>query len=313
MKHFNTEWPITRAGLTRTIIPPFKRIWAALVFPPILLSSSLYGFHWFEYAITFQPHPYVQGEWTPPNNAEEVTFLNGQNQRLAGWFLRSSSGNSHAVVIFFHGQGGNINNVGFIGEALVRRGFDVLLFDYRGYGKSEGQITCERDMYEDADAAYDYAVNVRGVAPAQVVLYGHSLGTAAVVDLASRRACGAIILESGFTSASAMASVRLPWLPGFMHSLGRNRFESAAKLRKVSCPVLVAHGDPDGIVPTQQGRSLFRAANEPKKLIVVPGAGHGVAGFGGDRYFNKLHDFISDSLNGGLARTSTSEVLTAGL
>jgi hypothetical protein len=129
------------------------------------------------------------------------------------------------------------------------------------------------------------------------VLYGQSLGTAAVADLASRRECAAIILESGPSSASDMAAAALPWLPRKLHFLAKNRFDSARKLSLVHCPVLVTHGDPDPTIPTDQGRALFAAANEPKKLLIFPGAGHNVFGSVGDRYLDTVADFIHSAMS----------------
>jgi fermentation-respiration switch protein FrsA (DUF1100 family) len=148
---------------------------------------------------------------------------------------------------------------------------------------------------------YKYIVNERLVSADRVVLYGHSLGSAAVADLASRTKCAAVILESGLSSASAMASTMLPWLPTWLHSLGRNRFESAKKLANVRCPTLVVHGDPDGVVPTEQGRALFEAANEPKRLIIAPGAGHVVFSFEGEKYFDEIARFLLESSVGRIA------------
>jgi fermentation-respiration switch protein FrsA (DUF1100 family) len=192
-----------------------------------------------------------------------------------------------------------VRRSGWLGAKLASLGFDVLLFDYRGYGKSEGQIMDEQEMYADADAAYEYVVNERRVSPEQVILYGHSLGTTAAVDLASRRRCSAVILESGLSSASDMASSILPWVPRWLHALGKNRFESASKLAKVYSPVLVTHGEPDAVVPTEQGRALFSSAREPKRLMIFPGAGHDVSGFVGDRYFSEIARFIQDALENG--------------
>lgn len=286
-------------GVARSGILTSRRFWFSLLLPAFFLGSFLYALRWCEYAITFQPERSRPGqEWVLPNGGEDVSLLNQNQQRLDGWFVPSRSKPALATVIFFHGQAGNISNVGSIGENLAALGFDVLLFDYRGYGRSEGEIADERDMYADADSAFDYVVNRRGTPPERVVLYGHSLGTAAVVDLASRRSCGAIILESGLSSASDMASIRLPWLPQWLHALGRNRFESAKKLATVFCPVLVAHGEPDNVVPTEEGRALFAAAHEPKHLIIVPGADHSVSGYGGKEYFSEIAKFIRDSLSG---------------
>jgi fermentation-respiration switch protein FrsA (DUF1100 family) len=89
-----------------------------------------------------------------------------------------------------------------------------------------------------------------------------------------------------------MASASLPWLPRWLHFVGRNRFASAEKLRKVHAPVLITHGDPDSVIPTDEGRALFAAANEPKKLMIFPGAGHNVFGSLGDKYLDVLTEFI---------------------
>ncbi len=89
-----------------------------------------------------------------------------------------------------------------------------------------------------------------------------------------------------------MAEKMMPWLPRFLRGLGNNRFESARKLARVHCPTLITHGDPDPVIPVDQGRELFAAASEPKKLILVPGAGHCVFGFGGDQYLDQIAAFI---------------------
>ncbi|HZE67930.1 MAG TPA: alpha/beta hydrolase [Pyrinomonadaceae bacterium] len=125
------------------------------------------------------------------------------------------------------------------------------------------------------------------------LLYGQSLGTTAVVDLASRRQSNAIILESGLSSASEMAASVLPWFPSSLHFLLRNRFDSLEKLKKVKSPVLITHGDPDPVIPTDQGRQLFAAANEPKRLLIFPGAGHDVFGSVGNSYLDLVATFIT--------------------
>ena len=177
-------------------------------------------------------------------------------------------------------------------RVLAARGFNALLFDYRGYGRSEGNLEDEQGLYADADAAYEYVVRERNAPTRAIVLYGQSLGTAAVADLAARRECAAIILESGLSSGSDMASAALPWLPRSLHFLARNRFDSAHKLSQVHCAVLVTHGEPDPTIPTEQGRALFAAANEPKKLVIFPGADHNVFGSVGDKYLDMIAKFI---------------------
>jgi uncharacterized protein len=252
---------------------------------------------WFEHAVTFHPVRFDPGnEWKQPTGAQDVWLTSSDGVRLHAWLIESSERPALATVIFFHGNGGNISNVGWVGESLASRGFDVLLLDYRGYGRSEGSVGAEEGLYADADAAYEYVMKVRAVSASSVVLYGQSLGTAVAVDLASRREAGALILESGFSSASDLASNVLPILPRRLHFLARNRFESARKLRSVNCPVLVTHGDPDLTIPTQHGRLLFAAANEPKKLLIFPGAGHNVFGVAGDGYLDHVADFLQKAI-----------------
>jgi uncharacterized protein len=256
---------------------------------------SFFGLRWFEHAVTFHPVRYHADNWTSPGGAQDVFITSADGVRLHGWFIETKKRPAVATIIFFHGNGGNISNVGWVGEKLSSRGLDVLLLDYRGYGRSDGQMTSEADVYADAEAGYQYVTSTRGVSPENIVLYGQSLGTAPVADLASRKECAAIILESGFSSASDLALNVLPWFPRRLHFLTRNRFESAQKLSQVKCPVLITHGDPDETIPTEHGQRLFDAANEPKKLLIFPGAGHNVFGSQGDRYLDLMADFVQDS------------------
>lgn len=254
---------------------------------------------WFERSVVFHPEPYREGAaWKMPRGGEDVWFKGASGERLHGWYVRAEGREPESAphIIYFHGNGGNINVVGWLGEALSSRGFNVLLFDYRGYGRSEGSARDEQGIYQDADAAYDYLLKERGAKPEQLVLYGQSLGTAAATDLASRRPCRALILESGLSSASDMASLVLPWVPKWVHRYGRNRLESARKLERVRAPVLIAHGGRDRTIPVEQGRKLYEAAREPKRLIVVEEAGHNdLVATGGREYLDTLAAFIRES------------------
>jgi len=252
----------------------------------------------FEASVTFHPEREpAGGSWKVPAGGEDVWFTTADGVRLHGWFLRAGQRPAAATVIFFHGNGGNISYADWVGVNLSRRGFDVLLFDYRGYGRSEGALTDERGIYADADAAYDFVVRERGAPPERLALYGQSLGTAAAVDVASRRPCGALVLESGLSSAGEMAGVIIPWLPRFVRGLTRNKFDSVGKLPRVGCPVLVAHGDRDEVIPVAQGRALYEAAPEPKRLVVIPGAGHNdLSIVGGAQYLDALAGFVKESV-----------------
>jgi uncharacterized protein len=262
----------------------------AIMFLMLFLFLALRGF---EHAVTFHPLRYDDHTgWKQPTSAQDVWLRTSDGVRLHGWLFEAREQPEFATVIYFHGNGGNISSNGWVGESLSSRGFDVFLLDYRGYGRSDGDADGEEGLYADADAAYEYITKTRGVFPSRVVLYGQSLGTAVAVDLASRQESAALILESGFSSASDLASTVIPVLPRFLHFLAKNRFESARKLSSVKCPVLVVHGEPDLTIPTEHGRLLFIAANEPKKLVIVTGAGHNVFGSLGDEYLDQVIHFV---------------------
>ncbi|HYV13050.1 MAG TPA: alpha/beta fold hydrolase [Pyrinomonadaceae bacterium] len=260
-------------------------------------AGFVYGLRWLESLMTFRPaRMTAQESRSPAEGAEVVWFNSADGTRLNGWFFESQSKPATATIIFCHGNGGNISSVGWMGQRFAKHGFNVLLFDYRGYGASDGVAADESGLYADGDAAVAFVVNNKGVRPEQIILYGHSLGTTVVADVASRGNYGAVVLESGLSSASSVAGTALPWLPAWLHFLGRNRFESARKLANVKSPILIAHGDPDGTIPTDEGRRLFASANEPKKLLIVPGAGHVVFGTAGEPYLSQVEQFMRDAM-----------------
>ena len=280
-----TRWTLSRELLIGIAV--------ALVVAGVAL---VYGLRWVESAITFHPDAIgPERALPPPRGAEDVWFAAPDGTRLHGWYFRSETPEV-ASIVYFHGNGGNITNVDWIGEAFAKRGFNVFLFDYRGYGRSAGSPGAESGLYLDGEAAVDFLINNKRTSPDRIVLYGQSLGTAIATEVATRRSVGALVLESGFSSASSVAASALPWLPSFLHFLARNRFESARKLARIKVPVLITHGDPDPVIPTDESRALFAAANEPKKLLIVPGGGHNVFGSMGQPYLDQVEQFIRDAL-----------------
>ena len=247
--------------------------------------------------MTFRPERMTaQERESPPEGAESVWFSSADGTRLNGWFFESQLRPATGTIIFFHGNGGNISSIGWIGERFAKQGFNILLLDYRGYGASEGVAAYESELYADGDAAVAFVQNKKGIRQEQMILYGQSLGTAVVADVASRGNFGAVVLESGFSSASSLAVTALPWLPRWLHFLGRNRFESARKLTGVKSPILIAHGDPDGTIPTSEAHLLFASANEPKRLLIVPGAGHVVFSAAGEPYLSQVEQFMRGAM-----------------
>src|ERR1044071_2518643 len=220
-------------------------------------GGFVYGLRTLESMMTFRPMRLSTQEMTRTSEgAETVWFNSADGTRLNGYFFRSQSKPEVGTIIFFHGNGGNITNVSWLGQRFAKHGFNVLLFDYRGYGASDGVAGDESGLYADGDAAVAFLVNEKKLRAAQIVLYDHSLGTAVAADVASRGQFGAVVLESGFSSASSLATTAVPWLPRSLHFLGKNRFESACKLTKVKSPILIAHGDPDRTIPTSEAQLL---------------------------------------------------------
>ena len=261
------------------------------------VAVCIYGLRWLEFLTTFHPVRVAPGQrLTPPSGGVDVWFKTADGYRLNAWFFESQTQPSTATIIFFHGNSGNIADVGWLGQWFAARGFNALLVDYRGYGASEGEQGSEWDLYADGDAAVAFIVNEKRISPEKIVLYGSSLGTTIVADVGSRHRVGALIIESGLSSASSLATHRFWWLPTGLHFLGKNRFDSALKLGSVKAPVLIVHGDPDPVIPTSEGRLLFDAANQPKRLLIFPGAGHNVFGSVGDPYLNQVAEFIRQSV-----------------
>ena len=274
-----------------------ERFIGAVVAVVLLCVGFVFGLRWLEKMMTFRPDRMSVNEARMvPEGAESVWFTSADGTRLNGRFFRSATDPQVATIIFFHGNGGNISNVGWLAERFAKHGFNVLLFDYRGYGISEGEVGSEVGLYADGDAAVEFVLREKGERPEKIVLYGQSLGTAVAADVASRGKFGAVVLESGFSSASSVAASALPWLPRSLHFLGKNRLESARKLRTVSAPILIAHGDPDATIATTESHLLYAAANEPKKLLIVPGAGHVVFAKAGEKYLAQVEQFIREAL-----------------
>jgi hypothetical protein len=202
---------------------------------------------------------------------EDVFLITSDGVRLHGWFAAAEAGAGAPTILYFHGNAGNlagrIDNIGF----LRRLPANVLAVDYRGYGKSEGRPT-ETGVYRDAEAAYDYLVKGRAVKPERLFVLGQSLGSAAAVDLASKRPVAGVILEAGFPSARRVAQ-EATWIPGLGYLL-RSKFDSARKLKGIRVPVLVAHCRQDPVIPFKLGEELFAAANEPKTFVAYDGGCH---------------------------------------
>ncbi|MBU4376487.1 MAG: alpha/beta hydrolase [Candidatus Omnitrophica bacterium] len=218
---------------------------------------------------------------------EEVYFDTSDNKRLNGWYIPNSK--AKFTIIFCHGNAGNISHR--LEKILIfyNLGLNIFVFDYRGYGKSEGAPS-ESGLYEDADAAYNYLTTERRISKDDIILYGESIGGAVAIDLAQRISVLALITEATFTSAKDMSEIAFPFIPYFVFS---SRFDSVFKIKDIACPKLIIHSVNDEIVPFRLGEKLFDAAMPPKKFRKIRG-GHNTAFLESrEEYANSIKTFIN--------------------
>lgn len=197
---------------------------------------------------------------------EDVRLRTSDGLDLSGWYIPAQD--SDRVLLFFHGNAGNMSHRGDSIALFHQLGLNVFIFDYRGYGRSEGTPS-EVGLYRDARSAWNYLTRDRGFASKDVILFGRSLGGAVAAKLASEVKPGGLILESTFSSARDMADEVFPVLTRLVYL--RFRFNTAAQIRQVHSPVLVLHSPDDEIIPYHQGRKVFAAANEPRSFFQMTG------------------------------------------
>jgi hypothetical protein len=217
----------------------------------------------------------------------DVWFRAEDGISLHGWFV---PGRSPITLLWFHGNAGNVSHrLDNIREINRRLGIGVFIFDYRGYGRSEGTPT-ELGLYRDARAAREALLKEPGVDAARLVYFGRSLGAAVAVELALAERPAGLILETPFRSVQTMANRTLPG-SGF---LMKTRFDSLSKIGRISAPLLILHGDADEVVPYAEGRRLFEAAREPKAFYTIPRARHNDTYLvGGDAYWLQWERFLA--------------------
>lgn len=221
---------------------------------------------------------------------EPVTFTAEDGVRLSAWVIRGRSSEAPWLLVC-HGNGGNISDPGrpqhYAGLRAV--GLNLLAFDYRGYGLSEGSPS-ERGLYRDVEAAYRYLRDSLGVPPERIILFGHSLGSAVAVELARRVPAAGLILDGALTSVTDRAQELYPVVP--VRWLAASRYDSRAKIGELRLPKLFLHAERDEVIPIDHGRRLYAAAPEPKRFVALAG-GHNDA-FDADSaaYFGAIERFV---------------------
>ena len=192
------------------------------------------------------------------------------------------------VVLYFHGNAGSLRGWGAIAPMFTRRNYDLFMLDYRGYGKSSGQLSTEADLHADARAAYDY-LRQRFSAD-QIVIFGRSLGSGVASHLAVSVPARMLILETPYTSLAAVVAARTPFIP--VELLMKYPLRTESWIGQVRCPVYIFHGTADDLVPYAHSTRLMTLIHAPHERITLPGGGHGnLASF--SEYQTKMIEVLS--------------------
>lgn len=245
--------------------------------------------------LIFFPSAALQATPADRGLAYQEVWIAVGNDVLHGWWIPAAI--DAPAVLYLHGNSSNIGDVVAHADRFHRLGLAVLLIDYRGYGRSQAAFPTETSVYEDAAAAWHYLTQVQQLAPERIFLYGHSLGGAIAIELATHQPQAAgVIVESSFTSLAAMVESTSPSL--LPKGLLTQRFDSLTKVRSLHPPLLLIHGTADRTIPVAMSQALFAATTAPKQLLLVPGAGHtDTAEIGDKGYTETMEGFLRQALD----------------
>jgi fermentation-respiration switch protein FrsA (DUF1100 family) len=265
--------------------------------PPKLLLIGLLGIFFLLMGCdgilekTYVCFPQKEHDGLPENfglKVRDLYFESSDGVRLHGWLFTADARGPY--LLWCHGNAGNISHRLENIALLLAEGINVFIFDYRGYGKSQGTLS-EQGFYRDTQAAWKCLLEEGPASPSRVILFGRSLGCAMASDLAVRVKAAGLILESGFPHLGAMARYHYPFV--ISEKFLSRRYDVLSRIGRVKMPVLVVHGKQDSIVPISLGRRLFQAAPEPKSFYEIPGADHNDTYLiGGQAYFQMIRETI---------------------
>ena len=241
-------------------------------------------------SVLYHPVPELRG--TPADVGlpyESVYLETADGKRLGAWWI--PSGSPRGVLLYCHGNGGNISALLDSVRIFNRLGLDLFVFDYRGYGESSGSPS-EQGLYRDVEAAWNYLERIRRIDPQKIVVFGWSLGGPVAAWISQKHRPGALILEGAFTSLQEAARDRVP---GFFVTLFiPDQYPTKRFVAMVQCPVLIIHSRDDEVMPFRHGETLFATARGPKQLLVIRGSHN--RGFLDSQYEPSIHAFLSEVL-----------------
>ncbi len=223
---------------------------------------------------------------------QDVNFHSRDGTLIHGWFFKLPGATRTFLVS--QGRGGSLYNHSGMVRMLLRCGGSVLIYNYRGYGDSEGTPTLD-GVCDDAVGAYDYLVEHEHVSPKSIIAYGESFGTGVTGQLVARRQVGGVILQSGFSSLLRAGRDNLPWLRLYPDSwFPAQRMDNETVFSKPHPPLLIVHGLNDRMLLCQNAKDLFAAATDPKTLLILPQGDHGSFGKGNE-YFVAVDSFLTEN------------------
>jgi fermentation-respiration switch protein FrsA (DUF1100 family) len=224
----------------------------------------------------FRPFPYPEGDYDVEQlvgiKREDVWFSTPDDVRLHGWFFSVPA--SKKTILFSHGNTGNLTGRLNLVSLLLQCDASVLIYDYRGYGRSQG-IPSLPGLCVDGESAFDYLVKERNIPHDQIVIYGESLGSAVSCEIAGNRDCAAIILQSGFASLQKIGKKVMPFTsiyPDFLFP--KPKLNTVAAMAKDNRPLLILHGKKDIVVPFAHAEEIYHRAAEPKQFVPLDEAAH---------------------------------------
>ncbi|MFC1954130.1 alpha/beta hydrolase [Chloroflexota bacterium] len=270
-----------------------KGIFVSIIWIVIIIATMYIAFAGFLFI--FQSNYIYYPErtlTTDPDNIglpfENVSFETTDGLKLSGWFIPCEG--ARGVILFCHGNAGNISHRLDSIQIFHRLGLDVFIFDYRGYGQSEGKPS-ESGTYRDVEAAWQYLVEERQVSPGKIVVFGRSIGGAVAAWQARSHMPGALILESSLTSVPDIAAKLYPYLP--VKLMSRFKYDTERYLKGINCPVLIVHSPNDEMMPFRYGQRLFETAKKPKEFLEISGSHNEGFIISGRHYEEGLNAFIS--------------------
>lgn len=240
--------------------------WVLFAIPAsyVLACSALY---FSQDSLVFRPEPLAADfRFEFPQTFSEINLpVDGATLNA----LHFSTSNPKGVVLFFHGNAGSLRRWGEVAESFTTRGYDLFIFDYRGYGKSTGKIASEKQLLDDAAQVFRY-VSQRYAAQS-IVLYGRSLGTGLAAQIALRHPAKMLILETPYVSLKDLTAQFYPLVPGF---LIKYPLRTDLALPQIGIPVYLFHGTADEVIPYESSQRILPLIRSPKELVTIPGGAH---------------------------------------